>query len=307
MTTGIAPLADLLAQTAKRLAVTVAFLGFFACSASIAGSSPSDFLEKLRAQAVEQLQKDDRDVADSQQLLTRANAAYEAAVAGHDAPNTDIAHQAIETAQKALDLAQANRELDRQRLIAATRAMAWPDPGKRFAVPMLVKGTVVKKTPSGDVPFDPNAPLMPGDTVDVGPNSSLELQFSDGSQIKLNHDTLFNYEADDIGSLYHLLHGLLKSQRNCSPTPTAVMGVLGCNGQPRYQTLQYVGAVRGTEFILQANNGGALIAVFEGWVEIDPGNGGGKIAVREGQKLFLPKSGSVGQPVAMNSNGSAKQ
>jgi hypothetical protein len=290
---------------AKRLIAAEVFLALFACIAS-AGPPPSDFLEKLRAQAVAQLQKDDRDVADSQQLLTRAKAAYDAAVANHDAPNTEIGRQAVETAQKALDVAQASREFDRQRLISVNHALAWPDPGKRFAVPMLVRGTVVKKTPSGDVPFDPNAPMLPGETVDVGPNSSLELQFSDGSQIRLSHDTLFNYESDDIGSLYHLLHGLLKSQRNCFPTPTAVLGVLGCNGQPRYETLHFVGAVRGTEFILQANDDAAVIAVFEGWVEIDPGSGAEKIPVREGQKLVLPKSGPLGQPVALKSGGSAQ-
>ena len=307
MRTPVRLCADLLGSMAKRVAEAAVFLPFLACVASAAGLPPSDFLEKLRAQAVAQLQKDDRDVTDSQQLLTRAKAAYDTAVTSHDAPNTDIGRQAVETAQKALDVATANREFDRQRLIAVNHALAWPDPGKQFAVPMLVRGTVVKKTASGDVPFDPNAPMLPGDTVDVGPNSALELQFSDGSQIKLSHDTLFNYDSDDSGSLFHLLHGLLKSQRNCFPTPTAVMGVLGCNGQPRYQTLHFVGAVRGTEFILQANSQGALIAVFEGWVEIEPGSGAEKIPVREGQKLLLPKSGPVGQPVALQASWSAKQ
>jgi len=306
MGTASRPLVDFLGLVAKRLAAAEVFFVFVACLAVGAGVPPSDFLEKLRTQAVAQLQKDDHDVADSQQLLARAQAAYDAAAANHDAPNTDIARQAIETAQKALDVAKANREFDRQRLRAVNHALAWPDPGQRFAVPMLVRGTVVKKTPSGDVPFNPDAPMLPGDTVDVGPNSSLELQFSDGSQIKLGHDTLFSYEVDDAGSLFHLLHGLLKSQRSCFPTPTAVMGVLGCNGQPRYETLQYISAVRGTEFILQANDDGAVIAVFEGWVEIDPGNGAEKIPVKEGQKLFLPKSGSPGQPVALQPAGSAK-
>jgi hypothetical protein len=301
------PSPAILAQMAKRLAAAAVILVFCACAASAAAFSAPDFLQKLRAQVVAQNQRDDHDVADSQQLLTRAKAAYDAAVASHDAPNSDIARQAIDTAQKALEVAKASRELDRQRLNAINRAAAWPDPGKSFAVPMLVRGTVVKKTSSGDVPFDPNAPMLPGDTVDVGPNSSLELQFSDGSQIKLGHDTLFSYESDDTGSLYRLLRGVLKSQRHCSPTPTAVMGVLGCNGQPRYQTLQYVGAVRGTEFIMQANDEGAAIAVFEGWVEIDPGNGADKIAVKEGQKLFLPKSGAPGQPVPLQPNGSPKQ
>lgn len=295
------PYVSIAQRTTLFAALLAALCVFSPRAAGADGNSVPDFLQKVRERAVQQLQQDDRDVVDSQHVLDRAKAAYDTAVANHDALNTDIATHAIEFAQQALDKAKANRERDRERLIAVNRAMTWRDPGTRYAVPMFIQGQVMKMSSAGvQAPFDSSSPLLPGDTVNVGPNSAAELQSSDGTLIKLGHDTSFHFESDDQGSIYELLRGILKSQRACFPTPTAVMGVLGCSGQPRYQMLHYVGAVRGTDFVVQANDNGAVIAVYEGSVEIDPRNGGEKVLVKEGQKLLLPKLGPLGAPVPLD-------
>lgn len=261
-----------------------------------------DFLQKLRARIVDQLHQDDADVLDSTHVLDRAQAAYDKAVTDHDAADTDIASHAIDFAKQALARANANRERDRERLAAVNRAVTWPDPGTRYAVPLLAQGQVLKTNSAGaEAPYDSNSPLLPGETVNVGPNSALELQSSDGTLIRLGHDTSFRFESDEKGSIYQLLHGFFRSQRACFPTPTAVMGVLGCNGQPRYQMLHYVGAVRGTDFGVETDGKDAVIVVYEGSVEIDPGAGSEKVLVKEGQKLLLPGSGPLKAPVPLNS------
>lgn len=289
---------------ARRAVVSICVLATLCATTSLRAradaNSVPDFLQKLRDRIVSQLHQDDVDVLDSQHVLDRAQAAYDKAVADSDAANADIASHAIDFAKQAVARANANRERDRERLAAVNRAMTWPDPGTRYAVPLLMQGQVLKANSAGvEVPFDPSSPLLPGDTVNVGSNSALELQSSDGTLIRLGHDTSFRFESDDKGSIYNLLRGYFRSQRACFPTPTAVMGVLGCNGQPRYQMLHYVGAVRGTDFAVTANGKDAVIVVYEGSVEIDPGGGGEKVLVKEGQKLLLPGSGPLKTPVPL--------
>jgi hypothetical protein len=279
--------------------------GLFAISpgvATAAGNSVPDFLQKLRERFVNQLHQDDADVLDSQHVLDRAQAAYDKAVADHDAVNTDIASHAIDFARQALERAKENRERDRDRLAAVNRAMSWPDPGTRYAVPLLVQGQVMETNSSGvEAAYDSNSPLLPGETLNVGPNSALEFQSSDGTLIKLGHDTSFQFESDDKGSIYKLLRGYFRSQRACFPTPTAIMGVLGCNGQPRYEMLRFIAAVRGTDFAVEANGNNAVIAVYEGSVEVGPSVGGEKVVVNEGQKLLLPGTGPLSAPVPLKS------
>jgi ferric-dicitrate binding protein FerR (iron transport regulator) len=253
------------------------------------------FLLQSKARLLKSIATYDREEQNSRSLLEQAEEGKRQALAAGQTSNAEMAEQASENARQAIANAQRFRAEDQARLEAINRALTWPESAKPFAVSLILRGQVQKKTANGWASFDPNSPLRPGDEISVGPDSYLELQFQDGTGINLGSRSTFLYEETEHHPIYELIFGRLRSFH-----PTAPDAVLGSKEKPRYKTLTAIVAVRGTEFVLETEKDTALLTVFEGSVEVELGTGGKKIAVEKGQQLNLPKAGPAQQPVSFD-------
>lgn len=254
-------------------------------------------LLKIKSLLEEGLKIHDQNEALARDTMARASEMQRAALAQEDTKNAELAGQAIVYGELTIRRIRELRKNDQQRLEAINRALQQKFGGRSVALPLLMRGRIYKKTPGGMVPFDGSSPLLQGESVTVDKDSYLELQFEDGSQVNLGERTTFIFRGDDRKkSVYELIKGYLRSVRDC-----LLMDHLGCDTEREFRSSSHIFTVRGTEFLLDADESGAQLAVLQGSVEVSvPGQPQG-IVVHEGEQLNLPKDIAPGKPSPFDS------
>jgi ferric-dicitrate binding protein FerR (iron transport regulator) len=266
---------------------------------ALSQAAPDADILNLKGIFLKHVQQDQQDVAKSESLLAQAQTAHDAAAADHDVDRANVMAMAIGRAQESLDRGKKNLADDQARLDAVNQALImwhndpWHYSGELRALATIMRGTVTVDTPDGQVPFSRFFPLRADQHIRVGPNSFLELQLQDGSQIHIGPDSDFSYARDVQGISWQLFRGKIHKIM-------IIIGVRGSNDDSRYRGCTAVGAVRGTDFTLQTDGTQDTFTVLEGAIEVDPGGGRGKVTLHGGQKLVVAKSGAVGPPVTFD-------
>lgn len=250
-------------------------------------------LLKRKGELLKEIHGYEQKKAEAQTTLAQATSIRDMAKAQNLVNDANTAAQAVGVAQQAITMADKDIADDQQRLDAINRALTWPDSDKPRAVATVVRGRISLVTRNGAIPFDPTAPVEIGQRISVGDDGFLELQLEDGSAMHLGPKTDFLYERDVQGVYYQLFRGELHKI-------TTVMGVRGANDQRRYEGLHAIAAVRGTDFTLEIIGAQDVFTVFEGEIEVDPGGGRDKVTLSGGQKLTVPRSGTLGPPVGFD-------
>lgn len=258
-------------------------------------TSPAQTLSPLKQVLLAQKGKLLKEISEYQQketeaqgTLAQAESLRDMAKSAHEVNQANIYAEAVGLAQKTIETANKNISDDRERLDAIDRALSWHETITPYAVPMLVRGHVTVETPYGSRPFDRTAPVEIGQHLLVGDDGFLELQLQDGSRMHLGPNTDFLYQRDVQGVYYQIFRGALHK--------ITIMGVRGSNDDPTYRGLRTIGAVRGTEFTLEVTPEQDLFTVFEGEIEVNPGQGRDKVTLQAGQKLAVSNSGAGNTP-----------
>lgn len=261
---------------------------------------PNADLLQMKGEFLKRVNDDNAATARNEALLGRAQAAHQQALSDNDSDGIAVTAQAISNAKQALDQAQRNLADDQQRLAAANQALVlWDSAGDSVgprALATIVRGHITVDTPQGPKPFDPYVPIQPGQHIRLGPDAFLELQLGNGSEMHLRPGTDFEYERDVQGVQWEVFKGELHKI-------TVIMGVRDANDEARYRGLTAVCAVRGTDFTLSTEGNQDTVTVLEGSVEVDPGAGRPKVTLTGGQRLVVPKSGSIGPVTTLDPKG----
>ncbi len=282
------------------LAVVVCSLAMQFCVPARAQNVPNADLLRMKGVFLQNIKKDEAAIANAESLLDRAHAAHNQAVTNGDNDGGFVTAEAIGNAQQALDKGKQNLADDQARLDAVNHAMVlWTSIGDRTgprALATIVRGQIMVDTPQGRKPFDPYAPIQPGQHIRVGAGSFLELQLGDGGEMHIGPNSDFLYERDVQGVYWQLFRGELHKI-------TVIMGVRGANDEPGYRGITSIAAVRGTDFTLAIDGQQDTYMVLEGEIEVDPGAGRPKVTLTGGQQLVVPKAGEVGPPIAIDRKG----
>lgn len=285
------------------LVVAVGSAAMWFCLPAAAQNVPNADLLQMKGEFLKRVNEDNAAIAKDQDLLARAQAAHQQAVSENDSDGVFVTAQAIGNAQQALDKAQQNLAADQKRLDAANQALVlWHSVGDSIgprALATIVRGTITVDTPQGPRPFDPYAPVQPGEHIHLGPDAFLELQLGNGSEMHLRADSDFEYERDVQGVQWELFKGEMHKI-------TIIMGVRGANDDARYRGATAICAVRGTDFTLSTDGKQDNVTVLEGSVEVDPGPGRPKVTLSGGQQLIVPKSGDVGPAATFDAKALAR-
>jgi ferric-dicitrate binding protein FerR (iron transport regulator) len=288
----------LLLGTNRRGAVSLVLLAVLFSSCHLVSaqtlSSRQRVLLQRKGDLLKSIKQNEQTEAETQATLEQATSMQKQAEAAGDSKDAAIASQAMNVVKEAMAEAQQNLREDHQRLDAINRALTWPDTNNPQAVATIIRGQVSKMTPQGPLPFDPTVPLHLGDLISTDDNSVVELQFNDGTQLRIGPKTDFSYELDEHGYLYHLLRGDIRTIH------IPVLDIDISNEEPRYRGLTAVAAVRGTDFRMETDGTEDTFTVMEGEIEVDPGGGRDKVMLQGGQRLIVPKSGAVSQPVTFD-------
>lgn len=298
-------------STSDRWHVSVRFtllisIAAFMCLASLpmvnsapAQNVPNADLLEMKGEFLKKVNDEKNAVAKNQDLLWRAQTAHQQAIANGDVDGGNVTAEAIGNAQAALDKAKQNLFEDQRRLDAVNQAMVlWTSVGDSMgprALATKVRGQVTVDTPQGPKPFDPYAPVHPGEHIHIGPNAFLELQLGNRSEMHLGPNSDFEYERDVHGIQWELFKGEMHKI-------TIIMGVRGANDNALYRGPTTICAVRGTDFTLSTDGNQDTVTVLEGAVEVDPGSGRPKVTLTGGQQLIVPKSGAIGSVTAFDPN-----
>lgn len=265
--------------------------------ASCAQNVPNADLLEMKGHFLKQVNDDKAAITRDENLLTEAEAAHQQALSNNDSDGAAVTLQATQNALQALEKARLNLADDRKRLDAVNQALVlWHSVGDSIgprALATIVRGTITVDTPQGSKPFDPYAPIHPGQHILLGPDAFLELQLGHGSEMHLGPGTDFEYERDVQGVQWEVFKGELHKI-------TVIMGVRGANDDTRYRGATAICAVRGTDFTLSTDGNKDTVTVLEGSVEVDPGSGRPTITLTGGQQLTVPKSGAVVPATTIN-------
>lgn len=271
-------------------------------SASAQKVPNADLLE-MKGEFLKKVNDEKAAIARSQDLLWRAQAAHQQALAQEDVDGGNVTAEAIGNAQHALDVSNQNLSEDQRRLDAVNQALVlWTSVGDSLgprALATEVRGQVTIDTPQGPKTFDQYAPVHPGEHIHLGPDAFLELQLGNGSEMHLGPNSDFEYERDVHGVQWELFKGEMHKI-------TIIMGVRGANDEARYRGPTTVCAVRGTDFTLSTDGNEDTVTVLEGSVEVDPGSGRAKVMVTGGQKLVVSKSGILPAPMTFDPKNSTR-
>lgn len=300
---GISPSAHLRThKAAKSLATAVAclcLLWLFPVNPASARNLPNADLLRMKGQFLKQVNEDSAAVTRNENLLTRAEAAHQEALSNNDSDGASVTLQATQNALQALETARLNLAADKKRLDAVNQALVlWTSVGDSIgprALATIVRGTITVDSPQGPKPFDPYAPVHPGQHIHLGPDAFLELQLGNGSEMHLGPNSDFEFERDVQGVQWELFKGEMHKI-------TIIMGVRGANDDARYRGATAICAVRGTDFTLSTDGNRDTVTVLEGAVEVDPGAGRPKVALTGGQQVVVPKSGIVAPLKQMDPN-----
>lgn len=267
-------------------------------SVALSQKVPNADLLEMKGEFLKRVHEDKAVIARDQGLVSRAQAAHQQALSDNDSDGMSVTAQAIDNARRALDRASRNLADDETRLAAANHALTlWTAAGDSIgprALATIVRGQILVDTPQGPKPFDANLPVKPGQQIRLGPNSFLELQLGNGSEMHLGPNTTFEYERDVQGARWELFRGEMHKI-------TAIMGVRGANDETRYRGLIATCAVRGTDFILSTDGQQDTVTVLDGSVEVDPGGGRPKVILNRGQMQMVPQTGAIPPARSFNS------
>lgn len=281
---------DRVATSFRTVVACLCFVWLAPVNPASAQNIPNADLLQMKGHFLKQVNEDNTTITRDESLLTQAEAAHRQALSNNDSDGAAVTLQATQNALKALETARVNLAADQKRLDAVNQALVlWTSVGDSVgprALATIVRGTIVIDTPQGAKPFDPYAPVKPGQHIHLGPDAFLELQLGNGSEMHLGPNSDFEYERDVQGVQWELFKGELHKI-------TIIMGVRGSNDDARYRGANAICAVRGTDFTLSTDGSQDTITVLEGSVEVDPGAGRSKVTLTEGEKLIVPKSGMV--------------
>jgi hypothetical protein len=250
-------------------------------------------LLELKGKLLKEISEYERKNTEAQGTLAQAESLRDMAKAANQINQANIYAEAVGLAQQTIDTAIKNISDDRERLDSINRALGWHETISPYAVPTLVRGHISVELSYGSRPFDRTAPVEMGQHVLLGDDGFLELQLQDGSQVHLGPNTDFLYQRDVQGVYYQIFRGVLHK--------ITIMGVHGANDDSTYRGLRTIGAVRGTEFTLEVNPNQEIFTVFEGEVGVSSIDGGQKVSLRAGQRLTVPETGAMDQPIAFDS------
>lgn len=234
---------------------------------------------KFRADALQREKDALYALAQSQKAL-RLSQEYE------DSEAASISQKAIDLAQQAIAMARAMLSGADARYEAAKNAQSVK--GSSGAA-SRVKGDVRIKRNQGWISFDANKPLMPGDQIRTGEESSAELILVDGSTINLGANSSIMVAAQHRKtSIYEKISGVIRAQIAC----------VRQYGMPCrklcYRVSTNVVCVRGTELEIVVDTGGAaIITVLKGSIEIVKETGEEPVEISAGQQVNISISGRV--------------
>ncbi len=117
--------------------------------------------------------------------------------------------------------------------------------------------------------------MIPGDTLTTGSDSTIDLSLCDGSQIRVGPNSeYFLDQTNDTSAVTELLRGSVRARVTPSTTPSDTV---------RFQVRTPTGVigVRGTEFIVEENDGESQLFTLEGEVLY-----GGEDMINEMRKPF---------------------
>lgn len=234
---------------------------------------------------------------EAQGTLAQAESLRDMAKAANQFNQANIYAEAVGLAQKTIETAAKNISDDRERLDSINHALSWHETIMPYAIPTLIRGHISVETSYGSRPFDRTAPVEIGQHVLVGDDGFLELQLQDGSQVHLGPNTDFLYQRDVQGVYYQILRGALHK--------ISSIGVRDTNDGPTYRGLHTIGAVRGTEFVLEVTPNEETFTVFEGEVQVSTEDGGKEATLKAGQSLTVSKSGPMGTPTSFDTKTAA--
>jgi len=194
---------------------------------------------------------------------------------------------------------------DLETLEKRTQAFEQFDPvsGQSRGTVGFIKGEVYKSSKAGQVPLNGSSSLAAGDEVQTGPNSRVELVFTDGSKLLLDANAVFRIAEIKSGrSVYDIIKGRIHA---------IVEGYRTRNNEILYRT-RFGGAtavisVRGTEFSVDAKpDGTTIIVVLHGLIEINESGSGKFFKVGGGELLTMTAKGAYTGPSTINLRSMAK-
>lgn len=236
---------------------------------------------KFRADAL-QREKDALYALTQSQKALRLSQEYE------DAEAASISKRAIDMAQQAITMARAMLSWADARIEAVKSAQSAESKGSSGAA-SRVKGDVRIKRNQGWVSFDANKPLMPGDQIRTGEESSAELILVDGSTLNLGaNSSIMLAPHQRKTSVYEKISGVIRAQISC----------VRRFGMPCrrlcYRINNNLACVRGTELEIVADKGGAAtITVLNGSIEIVNELDNNPIEINPGQQVNISIIGRV--------------
>ena len=205
----------------------------------------------------------------------------------------------INICQKYLENPEGWRE------IAKLNSLKNPDrifPGQRLTIPVrLLRGTPltcevtflkgdvrVRKESTGPwVPLRIGDRMNPGDSVQTGHESAIELTFEDGSTFSLRPSALLKIgTAERKGALHILREFFVEAGRIL----TRIRSATGADSRTRIRTPSATASARGTEFRVSVDSSGTTRSeVLEGRIAVEAGNQ--SVELRQGEGTYVKMGG----------------
>ncbi len=254
-------------------------------------SPVSELLAEQKRRIETQLAKDREREAKAQNALGLGQKALADAQSQSDSASAATAQKAIGISQTALERARGLVARDLARLSALERALSWKNVGGSVAVASATKGEVFKRSKARKLKLDLSSPIVVGEEIETGANSSAEIIFSDGSRMELGPNSSFTLtESTETTSTYELLKGRIHAVVDCLKKTSSDP----CSRRWRYRRGNAVIGVRGTEFDMEASaDGSTTVRVTSGTVEVSATNSSQTATVGAGQSAVVMPDGTI--------------